>query len=66
MSGSARRKEKAGRSLLIHDTLDDYAKIIEAIDVVSEDALKKKRDIAEGKLDHVLTSLFESLAVAIP
>lgn len=41
-------KEKAGRSALIHDTLDDYAKIIEAIDTVSDDALRKNADITEG------------------
>ena len=41
-------REKAGRSALIHDTLDDYTKIIEAIDTVSDDALKRKVDISVG------------------
>jgi hypothetical protein len=41
-------KEKPGRSALIHDTLDDYAKIIEAVDTVSDDALRKGADITEG------------------
>ncbi|MEP7363256.1 MAG: hypothetical protein ABI972_08370 [Acidobacteriota bacterium] len=41
-------KEKPGRSALIHDTLDDYAKIIEAVDTVSDDALRKGGDITEG------------------
>jgi hypothetical protein len=39
---------KAGRSILIHDALEEYTKIIEAIDTVSDDALKRKGEIAEG------------------
>ena len=41
-------KEKAGRSALIHDTLEDYTHIIEAIDTVADDSLKRKLPLNEG------------------
>lgn len=42
------KKDKAGRSGLIHEYLDEYTKIIEAIDTVTDDALRRKAVLDEG------------------
>lgn len=41
-------KQKPGRSIFIHNTLEDYSKIIESIDSVSDDALRHNRPIDKG------------------
>jgi hypothetical protein len=41
-------KDKKGRSLTARELLEDYSNIIDAIDTVSDDALKRGTDIAEG------------------
>jgi hypothetical protein len=54
-------KEKPGRSALIHDTLEDYTHIIEAIDTVADDALIHKANLDLG-MKEVVTAEAEMLA----
>jgi hypothetical protein len=53
--------EKPGRSALIHDTLEQYTHIIEAIDTVADDALVRKTQLDVG-MKEVATAETEMLA----
>jgi hypothetical protein len=43
-------KDKPGRSLMIHDALDDFAKIVDAIDDVADQALSRHADMKKGMI----------------
>ena len=55
-------KDKAGRSLQMHDALEDYSKILDAIDDVTDDALLRKLEVKLG-LEAVVAAEKQALPV---
>jgi hypothetical protein len=55
-------KDKPGRSLQMHDALEDYSKILDAIDDVTDDALLRKLEVKLG-LEAVVTSEKQALPI---
>jgi hypothetical protein len=48
MATSVLAKPKEGRAILVHDALEEYDQIIDAVDTVADDALEHRIDISEA------------------
>ena len=64
-------KDKAGRSTMIHDALEDYAKILDAVDDVVDQALARNTDMTLGlqalaKADREMLPVLEKLRASRP
>jgi len=64
-------RDKAGRSALIHDLIEDYTHIIESIDTVADDALRRKLTVELGmaeatKEEKVMLSHLQTIRDARP
>src|SRR5947209_7445440 len=64
-------KEKAGRGTMIHDALEDYAKLLDAVDDVIDQALARKADMTRGlaavaKADKEMLPILEKLRDSHP
>jgi hypothetical protein len=55
-------RDRAGRATMIHDALDDYSQILDAIDQVTDEALSRGADLKVG-LDLVAKTEREALPI---
>jgi hypothetical protein len=65
------KKDKAGRSIQIHDALEEYTQIIDAIDTVTDDSLKHKTDVKLGleavaKAEAAMLPILEQIEKSAP
>jgi len=64
-------QDKPGRAGMVHDLLEDYAQVIDAIDTVADDALQRKLEIDAGMGavaagEKEMLAILEKIAAAPP